>query len=462
MQRSIFVLLASVCLFGCSENGDLMYISSTPASQYDKDDEDNPESKPQDPAQSNPPVNPSDPTTPGDSTDPVDPEQPGDCTQTDCSGVSVCLQNDKNNCGACGNVCDGADTFCLGGQCQNVCGGLVCNGVCIDPQIDNGNCGECGKVCGAQEKCVAGSCVSTCDGTVCGADCVNDFTSNHDHCGACDHACGADQVCSNGSCACSEAGATICGDVCISDFSSNHDNCGSCGHACGNDQVCNNGTCECAASGMAICGDACVDILSSTVNCGGCGQVCETTCESGVCKPADPENDMFVVEIARQFLFEKTHKCTYDLRDEIPYFVDYYDQGASFNYGYDKNCASFVGSMFKEAGIFSPNEGRQMVSQYRDLCENSHAHGYYVVANEDARPGDIWYSKSHVEIVVETDLANSRHKLIGSNNYNSNDTIECLQNHNTNSKLSSDPTDYQRVTEQYRDFGKGTICSRYK
>ena len=97
------------------------------------------------------------------------------------------------------------------------------------------------------------------------------------------------------------------------------------------------------------------------------------------------------------------------------------------------------------------------------MCETTHEYGYYTISDpSNAKPGDIWYSDSHTEIVIEPDDSLGKVKLIGSNNYDkSTDKVECLQNHSTNSKYSSDATDYQRVTEQYRKYEKGQVCSRH-
>lgn len=54
----------------------------------------------------------------------VSPCAPGD---TDCDGTCVDLENDEDNCGACGNPCAG-DEACMGGECMNLCG----NGI-VDP-----------------------------------------------------------------------------------------------------------------------------------------------------------------------------------------------------------------------------------------------------------------------------------------------------------------------------------------
>lgn len=91
---------------------------------------------------------------------------PGDCVNT---------QSDRNNCGACGNVC-AAGTDCCNGACisntSNLdCGGgcnvcpeqqMCCSGACVSA-VSNTNCGACGNTCcGAAGACSVGTCgVST-------------------------------------------------------------------------------------------------------------------------------------------------------------------------------------------------------------------------------------------------------------------------------------------------------------
>jgi len=100
-----------------------------------------------------------------------------------------------NNCGGCGNVCNGDS--CTGGEC-------LCSGVAKNLQTDVANCGACGNNCDVAnatgEQCTNGVCdygstsctapYSNCDNNmasngceanlstdpncgVCGLDCIN-------------------------------------------------------------------------------------------------------------------------------------------------------------------------------------------------------------------------------------------------------------------------------------------------
>jgi hypothetical protein len=91
-----------------------------------------------------------------------------DCTMSQCcpSGDLLCMgtctdvQNDKNNCGACGKVCPASGETCMGGSCACPMGQMVCGMACTDTQTDPNNCGTCGKVCPAQTPtCAGGTCV---------------------------------------------------------------------------------------------------------------------------------------------------------------------------------------------------------------------------------------------------------------------------------------------------------------
>jgi hypothetical protein len=83
--------------------------------------------------------------------------------QACCSGACVDLQTDSAHCGTCGNVC-AADLSCVNGICQGNCGLQNCtspatcctaNGfsVCTDLSDDPNNCGACGNVCQGSATC---------------------------------------------------------------------------------------------------------------------------------------------------------------------------------------------------------------------------------------------------------------------------------------------------------------------
>jgi hypothetical protein len=83
-------------------------------------------------------------------------------------GCEVDLANDPNHCWACGQVCPSinGDGVCIEGNCATSCnaGYDDCNrnaadGCEVDIESDPNNCGNCGDVCqGPSPVCVGGSC----------------------------------------------------------------------------------------------------------------------------------------------------------------------------------------------------------------------------------------------------------------------------------------------------------------
>ena len=78
--------------------------------------------------------------------------------QSMCGGSCVDFSVDPQNCGACGNFCQGGGG-CANGSCVGDCpaGSTSCGGACVDTSVDASNCGGCGTVCPGGS-CVAGSC----------------------------------------------------------------------------------------------------------------------------------------------------------------------------------------------------------------------------------------------------------------------------------------------------------------
>ena len=56
-----------------------------------------------------------------------------------CGAQCVNTNTDPNNCGACGNSCNGFS---------------CCNGQCTDTSADQNNCGACGAVCAPSQQCI--------------------------------------------------------------------------------------------------------------------------------------------------------------------------------------------------------------------------------------------------------------------------------------------------------------------
>ena len=132
------------------------------------------------------------------------------------NGENVCINvnsDDPNHCGACNLKCsdrpmaNASSTTCSNGQCQYECAtGYTNCGTstvpnCINTanfQNDPNNCGSCGKICNADEFCNAGVCQkSTCtnqclsNGTCvntndkCGTQCINCNSANNAASGTC-------------------------------------------------------------------------------------------------------------------------------------------------------------------------------------------------------------------------------------------------------------------------------------
>ena len=65
---------------------------------------------------------------------------------------------DANNCGTCGNSCNGGS--CVGGKCDcsTAAGLTLCGTTCVNLQTDASNCGSCGHQCIQGVGCVDGLC----------------------------------------------------------------------------------------------------------------------------------------------------------------------------------------------------------------------------------------------------------------------------------------------------------------
>jgi len=252
-----------------------------------------------------------------------------DCNGLAEDGCEVNLANDdKNNCGECGNVCD---DICVNGQCGCPTGQTLCaDGQCHDLDKENGNCGACGNVCPAPPspspypaswritvECIQGRCNQPkCQTRF--MDCNLDFldsggdgcetpTTDRNNCGSCGNVCNPGEDCIGGQCFCR------CGAICHTAINSDPDNCGACAHKCpgdrrsldstiGTDPAHGKPSCEQGACGYTCTpnwGDCDSDIdngceanfLSDPLNCGGCGLRCNAAvgqaCVDGKCLMKD-------------------------------------------------------------------------------------------------------------------------------------------------------------------------------
>jgi hypothetical protein len=87
-------------------------------------------------------------------------------------------------------------------KCRGTCCGpedLCCNGVCTNVSFSRNNCGACGNVCQEGEDC-------------CGSICVP--LNTEQNCGGCFSGCHEAEICVNGTCQCPDPGQTLCANVC--------------------------------------------------------------------------------------------------------------------------------------------------------------------------------------------------------------------------------------------------------
>jgi hypothetical protein len=81
---------------------------------------------------------------------------------TRCSNQCRDLQNDRNNCGMCGNTCPGSafTSGCINGMCVCAAGLTMCSGQCINTGFDRNNCGGCGIACSSTQICNNSMCTA--------------------------------------------------------------------------------------------------------------------------------------------------------------------------------------------------------------------------------------------------------------------------------------------------------------
>jgi hypothetical protein len=315
---------------------------------------------------------------------------PGVC----CSGSCVDTLFDSKHCMGCGGVCP-AGTVCELGACLGVVacdattrgkpcalpsggGGACCASACADIENDPQNCGACGVICTAGAVCIGGTCVepvtlaaaycnpdagtSCAPGTEClpegGGSCVQlfcegspggpcaqgvccasgctDLGQDPQNCGACGNVCPS-TICTYGICYPS-AGTAACAQTCppgtgcvngscfglpsqtlgmfcalpegnvgiycdetgCEDLADDPNNCGGCAVKCPSGQTCVSGgcsgdqppclkgtigdRCDLDAGFTSFCcpGAGCVDLTVDLHNCGYCGNDCTTEWDGGI------------------------------------------------------------------------------------------------------------------------------------------------------------------------------------
>lgn len=235
--------------------------------------------------------------------------------QQACEGLCATLSSDRDNCGACGNVCADGE-ICVASECVLSCpeGQEPCSGLCIDPLRDRNHCGGCNLACNPGEVCDgAGHCALSCQAGLldCDGTCV-DPNTDVAFCGATGDcvdpnagtACSGDEVCASGSCValCPEE-QVLCEGLCV-DPETDRAHCGAsadcqdanAGETCAEGTVCSAGLCVLTCQeGLIDCGGTCVDPLSNRSHCGASGdclganvgEACESDelCLAGACLP---------------------------------------------------------------------------------------------------------------------------------------------------------------------------------
>jgi hypothetical protein len=249
------------------------------------------------------------------------------CNADLTDGCEVATLTDPQNCGECGNVCNGS--ACTNGVCGEGCpantGDCDNNGSCeTDFLTDVSNCGACGNACpvpagsNMQATCAAGKCGLVCLPGFLDCDkktsngCEVNIKSNLNNCSACGKKCPKPAsntmipTCTDGLCKpICRAGVGDCdgraSNGCETNLLTNLKSCGACGNACpappNTTPSCSKGTCAGTCKrGFGDCdsdmSNGCEAILSSDLNnCSTCGKACpaatlpntESYCKSSIC-----------------------------------------------------------------------------------------------------------------------------------------------------------------------------------
>jgi hypothetical protein len=200
----------------------------------------------------------------------------------DCNGlpedgcevhVSGVGASDVNNCGACGNVCE--EPICNQGTCGCPPGSELCpDGRCRATDRDNNNCGECGFVCPPNTEPFPPEWRMT--RTCVGGHCLT-------------------PACNAGFADCDGDFLVEGGNGCETSIRTDPNNCGACGNVCAPGEICNPpGECVCP------CGASCFKGLNTDPkNCGTCGFKCPgdwSSIESGGRPGLDPAHGRPVCE----------------------------------------------------------------------------------------------------------------------------------------------------------------------
>lgn len=197
-----------------------------------------------------------------------------------CQGTCTAVNDDVDNCGACGNQCNQGE-ICQDGNC--VCEAITCSFLLLCTTLENtpDACGSCDVSCDDDQTCVADVCQCRAGLTLCAGQCV-DLAHDANDCGACGTICDqATQRCVAGTCqvvTCDNVSASNCSGGCYTnaDFGGDPLNCGGCGNRCDTDELCVAGACQgyfpspsCTTCPCAACGsgNTCCPMGAAAVIC---------------------------------------------------------------------------------------------------------------------------------------------------------------------------------------------------
>ncbi|MBQ9242186.1 MAG: SH3 domain-containing protein [Proteobacteria bacterium] len=478
MKRLMFMglMVCSVGLVGCDEET-LILVNGLPSGAYSGNGSVDGTERP----------GSGEPEVEGDQDEENTPQDPGPSVD-DRACRPECAESERCVDGQCLPVCIDAYTYCEG-ECLDLASLHLANcDSCADGYCDSNmnvmdgcdiyvkgsdrnNCGACGQVCPDNQYCSEGACVDTCgaDETYCDGMCLK---LSDLHLASC-HSC-ADSYC--------DADGNLANGCEVSAKGNDASHCGSCGNVCGAGMVCDQGTCIVPYEShrmLVVDADELMVRTGPSTNYPDIGSLMTyqyiTVLEekdgwyrhefggqmgwsSGkyLLDACDQCEGRKAIDYAEQFLYDSATKlCTWDHLTYSPIIQNFTDLWANYkdyNHGYNDNCANFVTACLKTVGLISKNMIN--LTQIKNHCTNQ-TDGYRKINYEDAKAGDIWVNSSggHTELVIG--YKDGTVYLIGSNNFSSSNFTGCQMD--TGASGSS----YQRVSYASTSKSKtGYICSR--
>ena len=134
------------------------------------------------------------------------------CGNVCCPSGFVCNDESTGNCScpegteycnatcvtcAPGQIIDMGTCACVDNPCPQ--GGELCGATCVDTVNDRNNCGACGNVCATGIPCIAGNCICPPGYSACPTGC-EDLATDASNCGSCGNVCTGGTSCRNGNC----------------------------------------------------------------------------------------------------------------------------------------------------------------------------------------------------------------------------------------------------------------------